>query len=77
MKAELAVEGQPHNRHILTGAMIETPSAVIMAQRLAQHVDFLSVGTNDLVQYLLTSDRTSSEMASYYEPLHPAVLQAL
>ncbi|MGA2496092.1 MAG: phosphoenolpyruvate--protein phosphotransferase [Tepidisphaeraceae bacterium] len=76
-KVELAGEGQPFNHHIVVGAMIETPSAVILVRHLAQHVDFLSVGTNDLVQYLLTTDRTSSEMASYYEPLHPAVLQAL
>jgi phosphoenolpyruvate-protein phosphotransferase (PTS system enzyme I) len=76
-KRELAVEGQPYNRQILVGAMIETPSAVILARRLAQHVGFLSVGSNDLVQYLLTADRTSSDMSSYYEPLHPAVLQTL
>lgn len=57
--------------------MIETPSAVILVAQLAEEVNFLSVGTNDLVQYLLTTDRTSSEVAAYYEPLHPAVLQAL
>lgn len=76
-RAELATEGLPCNHRVRVGAMIETPSAVILAKRLVQHVDFLSIGTNDLVQYLLTTDRTSSEMASYYEPLHPAILQAL
>lgn len=76
-KMSLASEHQPFNQDIPVGAMIETPSAVIMLERLAQDVDYFSVGTNDLVQYLLTSDRTSSDMASYYEPLHPAVLKTL
>lgn len=76
-KASLAADDQPFNPDIRVGAMIETPAAVIMVARLAQEVDFLSVGTNDLVQYLLATDRTSSEVAAYYEPLHPAVLQAL
>jgi len=76
-KTSLAADDQPFNPDIRVGAMIETPAAVIMVSRLAQEVDFLSVGTNDLVQYLLTTDRSSSEMAVYYEPLHPAVLQSL
>ncbi len=77
VKSQLRTEGRPFNRNIAVGAMIETPSAAIMASRLAQHVDFLSVGTNDLIQYLLAADRMSSELASYYQPLHPAVLQVL
>jgi phosphotransferase system enzyme I (PtsI) len=75
--ADLTADHQVFNPRVPVGAMIETPAAAIMVGRLAQEVDFFSVGTNDLVQYLLTTDRTSSEMASYYEPLHPAVLQML
>jgi len=77
VKASLTVEHEPFNPHIPVGSMIETPAAAIMTGQLAQEVDFFSVGTNDLVQYLLTTDRTSSEVASYYEPLHPAMLQML
>lgn len=77
VKVSLTVEHQPFNPCIPVGAMIETPAAAIMTGRLAQEVDFFSVGTNDLVQYLLTTDRTSSEMTSYYEPFHPAILQVL
>ena len=76
-KASLSAEDKPFNPNIRVGAMIETPAAVIMVARLAQEVDFLSVGTNDLIQYLLTTDRMSNAGAAYYEPLHPAVLQAL
>lgn len=77
VKASLAAEHQPFNPQVHVGAMIETPAAAIMTSRLAQEVDFFSIGTNDLVQYLLTTDRTSSDVASYYEPLHPAVLEVL
>ena len=76
-KASLAAERQPFNPRVPVGAMIETPSAAIMTGRLAQEVDFFSIGTNDLVQYVLTADRTSNEVASYYEPLHPAMLRVL
>ena len=74
---ELRLEGVPFNAQIRIGAMIETPSAVLTARHIAQEVDFLSIGTNDLTQYLLASDRASRAMASYYEPLHPAVMLSL
>ncbi len=74
---ELQAEGHRFNPKIRIGAMIETPSAAIMARWIAREADFLSIGSNDLIQYLLTTDRTSHEMAPYYEPLHPAVVRIL
>jgi phosphotransferase system enzyme I (PtsI) len=76
-QAELRNEHQEFAAHIRIGAMIETPSAAVTARRIAREADFLSIGTNDLVQYLLTTDRTAMEMAEYYEPMHPAVIQTL
>lgn len=77
VKASLAAEHQSFDPHVPVGAMIETPAAAILTGRLAGDVDFFSIGTNDLVQYLLTADRTNDDVSSYYEPLHPAMLAVL
>lgn len=74
---ELAAEGLVHNDHPRLGAMIELPSAVELAPEIAGLTDFLSVGTNDLVMYLLAADRGNHRVASIYRSFHPSVLRVL
>lgn len=77
LKADLRSHRVPFDEAMPLGAMIEVPSAALVAADLALELDLLSLGTNDLVQYLLAADRDDPSMNGYYHPLHPAVLRLI
>ncbi|MCM1106958.1 MAG: phosphoenolpyruvate--protein phosphotransferase [Blautia sp.] len=76
VKVELDVESVPY-KDVELGVMIETPAAVMVSRELAEHVDFFSVGTNDLTQYTLAIDRQNPKLDSIYDSHHPAILKML
>ena len=76
-KQSLTDDGIPFDDNIQIGGMIEIPAAALTARAFAEKLDFLSIGTNDLIQYTLAIDRTDDSVSHLYDPMHPAVLQLI
>jgi phosphotransferase system enzyme I (PtsI) len=77
IKQELRNQGQGFDENMPVGAMIEVPAAAICAPYFARYLDFLAIGTNDLIQYTLAIDRSDDEVNYLYDPLHPAVIHLI
>jgi phosphotransferase system enzyme I (PtsI) len=76
-KRELEARGQLYSKNIQVGCMVEIPATAIAIDPFADALDFLSIGTNDLIQYTLAIDRADNEVSALYDPLHPAVLRLI
>ena len=74
---ELATQNLPYHSRPALGAMIELPAVLDIINELAQEADFFSIGTNDLIQYMLAVDRSNERVAVYYQPYHPSILRSL